>query len=85
MRSIHRQPAELLRNYRALMIAAATTDATETGSSGLAAWIAERVEPLLESVQEYVAGQPAIVIDRPPNAAKRWKAYHEITIRLMKL
>jgi hypothetical protein len=84
-RALHRQPAQLVRHYSALMLAVAIIDTSDKGGSELMEWVIERVEALVEPIKDYVAGQPRLTEKKLPDTRKRFKAYHEITTRLMGL
>jgi hypothetical protein len=84
-RALHRQPAQLVKHYSSLMLAVAIIDTSDEGGSGLMEWVIERVEALVEPIKDYVAGQPKLIEKKLPDTRKRFKAYHEITTRLMGL
>lgn len=84
-RALNRQPTQLVKHYSALMLAVATIDMSDAGGSGLLEWVIERVEALVEPIKDFVAGQPKLSEAKLPDTRKRFKAYHEITTRLMGL
>ena len=84
-RALNRQPAQLIKHYSALVLAIATIDMSDAGDSGLMTWVIERVEALVEPIRDYVVGQPTLTLKSLPDRKKLFKAFHEVTVRLMGL
>ncbi|MFL6437730.1 MAG: hypothetical protein ACJ71Q_09135 [Terriglobales bacterium] len=91
LRTQNRQSKQLVRHYSGLMLAVATidvsdqTDSDSGGSSGLVEWVSSRVEPLLDSVKSFIAGQRTVHAEKLPTTAQRFRAYHQITEHLLAL
>src|SRR5438132_1397478 len=63
LRSQNKQAKQLIRHYSGLILAIATIDKSEQDDSGLAEWVSNRIEALVEPVRSFIKGHRIATIE----------------------